>query len=115
MAIMFYSGIFSAQRNDHPVPSIYSEITGEESPGQGMSRAFSEIVRFRFKSALTYNPYSLNLFSFFFIQFFLRIGISVALQFFNGKAKKIASWDIPLSVLLFVAGFYPFLAIWKHF
>lgn len=115
MGIMIYSGIFSATRDNHPVPSIYTEITGEASPSQGMSRAFSEIVRFRFDSALDYNPHSLNLFLFFFIQILMRIGISVRLHFFQGKPKKIASWDVPVSIFLFLAGFYPFLAIWKYF
>jgi hypothetical protein len=74
-----YSGIFSAERDNHPVPSFYEEITGKPSPSAGMSRAFSEIIRGNINSARQYNPDSPMIFAFFIIQGIQRLTVSLLL------------------------------------
>lgn len=71
---------------------------------RGLSRAFSEIVRFNFTEALNYNSYSIKLFAFFLIQLLLRVGINFILTTKN--YKKILLSDIMVSVLFFLFSFY---------
>ena len=77
--IFIYSGIFSAEKNNHPIKSACEILTGEPCPSTGLSRGFSEIVRFKFKSAKTYNQHVISVFLFFFIQLFLRFLVSFSL------------------------------------
>ncbi len=101
---MVYSGIFSAQ-NPHPIHSAYQN----QVISTGLSRAFSEIVRFNFSSAINYNPYSIRLFSFFAIQGLMRLFISILL-FRNIFSKNLILFaDILLSVLLFLWSFGSFI------
>ena len=79
MMVFIYSGLFSAKKDNHPVPSFYEGITGEPSPSSGMSRAFSEIIRGNLDTASRYNPDSLLIFSFFGIQLLQRLFISLLL------------------------------------
>lgn len=77
MMIFIYSGLFSAEKDNHPIPSFYEEITGKPAASSGLSRSFSEIVRGKFESARTYNQYGIPVFIFFFVQFFQRIAVSI--------------------------------------
>lgn len=77
--IFLYSGIFSAEKDNHPLPSFYEKITGHPSPSSGMSRAFSEIIRGNIASARRYNPDSVRIFAFFLIQGLQRIAVSLIL------------------------------------
>jgi hypothetical protein len=77
--VFLYSGIFSAGKDDHPVPSFYEEITGKPSSSSGMSRAFSEIMRGNINSAREYNPDSPMIFAFFLIQGIQRLVVSLLL------------------------------------
>ncbi len=101
---MIYSGIFSAE-NPHPIHSAYKTTV----ISTGLSRAFSEIVRFNFNAALSYNPYSLKLSTFFAIQGLMRIIFSILL-FRNMFSKNLILFtDILLSVLLFLWSFGHFI------
>ncbi|PLX13506.1 MAG: hypothetical protein C0597_11600, partial [Marinilabiliales bacterium] len=55
MLIFIYSGIFSAEKNNHPIKSSCAEIQGHPCKSEGLSRSFSEIVRLRFDTAKFYN------------------------------------------------------------
>lgn len=71
---------------------------------RGLTRAFSQILRFNFKEAIAFNRYILKIFLFFLIQLFLRIfiNIKVNLQYF----KTILFLDIFGSILFFLFSFY---------
>lgn len=71
---------------------------------RGLSRAFSEILRFNIPSAIAYNIYSIKLFSFFLVQLFARIGINAMLS--SKNYTKILISDISLSVVFFIFAFY---------
>ena len=108
-----YSGIFPAEKDNHFVKSACIEITGKPCKSVGLSRSFSEIVRFEFDSARKYNPYGIKIFSFFFIQLFLRLGVTILLikDFF--KRERILYSDVIASILLFLVTFADFLKFWK--
>ncbi|MFH2141664.1 MAG: DUF2752 domain-containing protein [Bacteroidota bacterium] len=103
--IMLYSGIFSADSEDHPIECIHYKISGEKCETCGISRGFSEIVRFRFEEALEFNRNSILLFLFFSIQFIMRIVVSVIYlkRVINHVILVVA--DASISIILFVITF----------
>jgi hypothetical protein len=102
MMVFIYSGLFSAKKDNHPVPSFYEKITGEASPSSGLSRAFSEIVRGNLDAARGYNPDSLFIFSFFLIQFIQRILVTLLLYKQIPRIQYLFSADLAISILLFL-------------
>ena len=105
--IFIYSGIFSAQEENHPISSSSQILFDKETPSTGLSRAFSEIVRLNFEKAKEYNPHSLKVFMFFFAQFFMRIGfLLIAAKIQTKRIKIIVTIDIIISVALYICCFY---------
>jgi len=103
LLVFLYSGIFSPQEANHPIPSSSSLVFGKKTPSTGLSRAFSEIVRLNFNKAKSYNPYSLEVFFFFFVQFFLRIGFLIIYSMLkNKKLQGLIIFDSLLSGVLFI-------------
>ena len=102
--IFIYSGLFSAQKDNHPVPSFFEEATHKPSPSSGISRAFSEIMRGDLESARNYNPESLLIFAFFGIQLFQRLSVSLLLIKWPGISKKkhLLYADVLFSIILFL-------------
>lgn len=105
IAIMIYSGIFSTKGNEHPVKCIHQQITGEKCQTCGISRGFSEVIRFHFKEAQNYNKNSLPVFIFFASQLILRIFLSIFYIKFLSAGKKIIISDAIVSVVLFLICF----------
>jgi hypothetical protein len=105
--VLVYSGIFSAEKDNHPVPSFFEETTGRTSPSSGLSRAFSEILRGEIDSALAYNPDSLRIFIFLMIQLVQRLSISLLLFKTRLQLKPLLLADIILSAGLFIYAFTP--------
>jgi hypothetical protein len=106
LVVLIYSGIFSASGIPHP---IKSQSLGPVV-STGLSRAFSEIVRLNFNKALEFNPYSIHIFLFFFIQLLLRIFISFLLLSTSISKKLLLFTDILTSVLLFLLSFFHFIS-----
>ena len=106
--IMLYSGIFSAEKNNHPIPSA---CVKEPCPSTGLSRSFSEIVRFRFESAQNYNKNGIPIFLFFFVQFWFRLLFSFTYVRIQSFRKKIIWFDSCFSILLFVFTFRNFIIL----
>lgn len=104
--IFIYSGIFSAENDNHPIKSTCEILTGQPCESTGLSRSFSEIVRFKFESAKSYNKYGIRVFLFFLIQFFLRIISSVILQFKVLKQRQHIFIDSLLSVGFYIYCFW---------
>ncbi|MCK4663993.1 MAG: DUF2752 domain-containing protein [Bacteroidales bacterium] len=110
--IFIYSGIFSAEKNNHPVKSACIKITGKPCISTGLSRSFSEIVRFRFESAKKYNQYGLLIFFFFLSQLFLRFFSSFILIRKTISLKTLILTDSIVSVILYIICFFNFLKFW---
>ena len=100
VAVMAYSAVFSPSGGDHAIPSQYRLLTGESTASTGMSRAFSSIVRLDFTKALSYNPYSLSVFAFFFVQLWMRVLFFVL--YARRGDKRLVAADVALSVVLFL-------------
>lgn len=102
MMIFLYSGLFSAEKDNHPIPSFYEELTGETSASSGLSRSFSEIVRGRFESAREYNQNGIPVFLFFSIQFFQRLVVSLIIYKKYIDTNRIILPDTISSIILFL-------------
>ena len=111
--IIAYSAVFSAEKNNYIIKSACVEIADKPCKSIGLSRSFSEIVRFRFASAEKYNPNGIKLFLFFILQMIFRIIFSAFFVKFNSYKNLIISIDIILSILLFLLTFADFLPFWK--
>jgi len=109
MMIFIYSGLFSAEKDNHPIPSFYEELSGETSVSSGLSRSFSEIVRGRFKSAREYNTYGIIVFIFFLVQFFQRLLISLLIHKKNIPMKRLIIFDVAFSICFFLYCFRGFI------
>lgn len=100
--VMIYSGIFSAEKNNHPIDCMVYENTGKLCHTCGLSRSFSEIVRFNFDKALIYNKSSIKIFSFFFIELILRLCFFIILYFNLIRLRIVLISDIIISISLFL-------------
>ena len=113
--IFLYSLIFSADKNNYPIPSFYSRFTGKESPTTGLSKSFSEIIRGRWNSGRKWNMNGIPLFSFFLIQLFFRLAGSVLILKTKVSVSILARIDGLLSFLLFLYCFRHLIAFWQYF
>jgi hypothetical protein len=104
--IFIYSGIFSAEKENHPIKSACKTITGEPCKTTGLSRSFSEIVRFKFKSAKSYNEFGIKIFLFFLIQLVLRLITSLLLYYKIIKQKRLVFFDSIISIGLYLYCFW---------
>ena len=109
LCIFIYSGIFSPEKANHPIPSGYTLLTGKPTKSTGLSRAFSAIMQLEFNKALRNNKESLKVFSFFIIQLLFRFLFT--LMYFRWKNRKVITTDIILSVLLFIYCFEGFIPV----
>ncbi|MEW5845703.1 MAG: hypothetical protein AB1777_05475 [Bacteroidota bacterium] len=106
LLVILYSFIFKT--NNHPIPALLTQLTGLVPPSKGLSAAFSQIVRFNFAEAQLLNSHAMRVFSFFFVQLIMRLGIVlVTIKFQNLIGLKVILADIMISLLLFIYCFYP--------
>lgn len=111
--IFLYSGIFSADKDNHLIKSACIEIAGKPCKSVGLSNSFSEIVRLDFDSARQYNKYGLKVFSFFFIQFFTRILVAFFILKNILRRNTLLYIDILFTISLFLVTFADFLDFWN--
>jgi len=108
LGILFYSFIFRG--DNHPIPALFTKLTGIIPPSKGLSASFSELVRGNFETALILNPYSIRIFSFFIIQLFTRAFISLAVADNWMKTSRIILIDAFYSTTLFAFCFAPLIS-----
>ncbi len=104
--VFIYSGIFSADKNNHPIKSACATVEGHPCKSEGLSRSFSEIIRFKFESAKSYNKNGIQVFMFFFIQLFLRVITSILLIKKILKQRKLVLLDGFISASLYFYCFW---------
>ncbi len=104
--IFIYSGIFSAEKENHPIKSACKTITGEPCKSTGLSRSFSKIVRFKFESAKSYNKFGIKIFLFFLIQLFLRFITSLIVHYKIITQKRLVFMDSLVSSGLYLFCFW---------
>lgn len=107
LLIFSYSALFAPTGGNHPVPSFFTELTGENSPSTGLSRSFSAIIRGDIQLSKDFNSLGIPIFLFFFVQMLFR-----TLSLFIAKEKNVSIKlyiviDIILSILSFYLVFKP--------
>jgi Protein of unknown function (DUF2752) len=107
--IMLYSGIFSAEKANHPIGCFYTKLTGVSCPGCGLSRSFSAIIRGEFSKAKQYNANGPNVFFFFLFQFFCRLLINLILRKKNKVPTYLWIGDSVFAAILFLYCFSGFI------
>lgn len=71
---------------------------------RGLTRAFSQILRFHFQEAIAYNPFSIKIFSFFLLQLIARVFVNCIVSFSN--LKLVLNFDVSISIATFLFCFY---------
>ncbi len=106
LGIFIYSAIYNPDSKKHPIQCIHEKLLGTKCPSCGMSRAFSALVRGRIDEARSLQPNSIKIFSFFMIQWFLRIVILVFLFKTHLSVRMLSRIDIIVSISLFLYTFW---------
>lgn len=109
LLIMFYSVIFSPDKNTYPVACIHEKITGQACESCGLSHSFSLILRGRFSEAYEWNHNGMRVFIFFFAQLIMRVKFSVDYMKGYVKRSQLILMDSIGSFLLFLLAFMPFI------
>jgi len=109
LLIFIYSGFFSPAKDNYPVVCIHEKLTGELCISCGLSHSFSLIVRGRISEAYDWNIYGLRVFIFFAAQLLMRIVFSVFYIKYPGSGKQLITYDIAVSILLFLVSFLPYI------
>lgn len=110
LLIFLYSALHNAENSNYPIISSIQLLSGETTISSGLSRSFSELIRFRFSSARSYNPHGLRIFIYFVVQFVLRISFLIQIirkMFVHSRILIIT--DSVQAVVLFLFCFWPFL------
>lgn len=112
LGIVLYSLLFRG--NNHPIPALFTQITGLIPPSKGLSASFSEIARGNLEAAALLNPYGLRIFAFFIIQLFTRVLVSIAIEGGWLKFHQILIIDSTYSIALFGFCFAPLIGYTIH-
>lgn len=109
LCVISYSVVFNPDKNNYPIHSYHSKVTGQPSISTGLSRSFSAIVRLDFDAAHKYNQYGTRLFAFFLIQLIFRILLYLAQKLKPWDLRRIIYPDAVVSAALFIIFFWPFI------
>jgi hypothetical protein len=107
--VFAYSGFFSPAGDNYPVVCIHEKLTGEPCVSCGLSHSFSRIVRGRISEAYEWNIYGLRVFIFFAAQLLMRIVFSVFYIKYPDSGKQLITYDIAVSIMLFLVSFLPYI------
>lgn len=108
--VLFYSGIFSPEKNNYPVVCIHEKLTGEPCISCGLSHSFSLIIRGRITEAYEWNPYGMRVFLFFVSQLIFRIDFLRLSVMHPENRKQLVIYDSIASGVIFLITFWPFIA-----
>jgi hypothetical protein len=109
LLVFAYSGFFSPEKDNYPVVCIHEKLTGEPCVSCGLSHSFSLVLRGRISEAYDWNIYGLRVFIFFAAQLLMRIIFSIFYLKFPDTSKQLITYDIIISVVLFLVTFLPFI------
>jgi hypothetical protein len=109
LLIFAYSGFFSPEKDNYPVVCIHEKLTGEPCVSCGLSHSFSLILRGKISEAYNWNIYGLRVFIFFAAQMVMRVVFSIFYLKYPGTRKQLITYDIVISILLFIVVFLPFI------
>jgi hypothetical protein len=113
LGILSYSAVFSAARNNYPIPGSLENLKKNNEISSGLSRSFSELVRGRIDSAREYNKHGPRIFLFFLLQVFMR-PFFLFLYLRNHHGITWVFLDAGTSIVLFLITFWPFICRFKE-
>jgi len=109
LLVFIYSGFFSPDKDNYPVVCIHEKLTGEQCASCGLSHSISLILRGRISEAYDWNLNGLRVFIFFAAQLLMRVVFSVFYLKYPGSGKQLITYDVAVSVMLFIVSFLPFI------
>jgi hypothetical protein len=110
LCLFAYSAIYSPEGGHYPISSNQHFFGNGTTLSTGLSRGFSSIMRGQFKQAEKYNPHSLRIFGFFFLQGLLRLFFIFQSYLATSYVKRrVILTDGVISSLMFLILFSPFL------
>ena len=109
LLIIAYSGFFSPEKDNYPVPCLHEKLTGEQCFSCGLSHSFSLIVRGRIDEVYQWNLSGIRVFLFFASQLILRVAFSIFYLRYPGTRKQLIIIDYIGSGLIFLISFWPFI------
>jgi hypothetical protein len=109
LLIFAYSSFFSPVKDNYPVICIHQKLTGEPCVSCGLSHSFSLVLRGRISEAYDWNVYGFRVFIFFAAQLLMRIVFSIFYLKYPGTGKQLITYDIIISLMLFLVAFLPFI------
>lgn len=109
LLMMFYSVIFSPDKNTYPVACIHEKITGQPCESCGLSHSFSLILRGRISEAYEWNHNGMRVFIFFFAQLIMRVRFSIEYMKSSRNRSQLILMDSAGSFLMFLLAFMPFI------
>ena len=113
LGILSYSALFSAARNNYPIPGSLETLRISKEISSGLSRSFSELMRGRIDSAKKYNEHGPRIFLFFLVQVFMR-PFFLFLYLRNHQRMTWVYLDAGTSIVLFIIAFRPFICRFKE-
>jgi len=113
LGILSYSALFSAARNNYPIPGSLETLRISKEISSGLSRSFSELMRGRIDSAREYNEQGPRIFLFFLVQVFMR-PFFLFLYLRNHHGITWVYLDAGTSIVLFLIAFWPFICRFKE-
>lgn len=109
LLVIIYSAVFSPEPDSHPIPCVYTRLTGEACVSCGLSRGLSHGIRGQFGAAAGVNPHSIPVLLFFLFQVGMRLAVSVLLVRSTIAPTAILLTDITLSAVAVALAFLPML------
>jgi hypothetical protein len=109
LLVFAYSGFFSPVKDNYPVICIHEKLTGEPCVSCGLSHSFSLVLRGRISEAYDWNVYGFRVFIFFAAQLLMRIVFSIFYLKYPGTRKQLITYDMFISLMLFLVAFLPFI------
>lgn len=109
LLVFIYSGFFSPVKDNYPVVCIHEKLTGEPCVSCGLSHSFSLIIRGKISQAYYWNDYGPRVFIFFAAQLIMRVVFSIFYLKYPDTGKQLITYDIAISVMLFLVSFLPFI------
>jgi hypothetical protein len=88
---------------------IHKMYLGADCPSCGLSRSFSAILHHDKAKALAFNKFGWQIFLFFLLELFLRIGFLLSIIFRKSWKANLLKVDWIISGVLFLGCFYPFI------
>jgi len=109
LLLFLYVLVYSPETGTHPIPCVYTKMTGEQCASCGLSRGLSHMIRGNFQAATAINRHSPAIFLFFAMQLLLRLTTSLMAIRKSMPLKYLTITDAFIAATTFLLAFLPLL------